>query len=399
MPTDNNSLEIPITVDGAGKLGINIGRRNSDGAAFVAAVYKSALDGCQDLRPGDLLAKSSNEQDEGPNFTTEAAAASIGKPPKNISIEPCDLTLTGRPGRDESYFTSRFNPLGNAETDRTAAELYFFHQFKEYLSTGIRPLRFTAIRTVLPVQIDQPGPLGFTVEEYVPEKKDAKQKFTRVSSVDASHAESSQVQVGDFICYPGSRGSVDIARDLFVNTLSSCRPLYFDVVRPGFRLDAGNKTTGANTKKKKKSKANPAPTPTPAAPAPKTADPEPKFEPEPVFIGPVNHYQPEPNPKAETALSVVASKAKSKRSALSAVASKAKSKRSNKPANNGGNNNTGVKGQQKEETCCNICIEEVHGTTQDILLSLFQVCCAFALMGKEVDGFVGEIEEARNELQ
>lgn len=44
-------------------------------------------------------------------------------------------------------------------------------------------------------------------------------------------------------------------------------------------------------------------------------------------------------------------------------------------------------------------VEEVHGTTQDILLSLFQVCCAFALMGKEVDGFVGEIEEARNELQ
>ena len=395
MPTDNNSLEIPITVDGAGKLGINIGRRNSDGAAFVAAVYKSALDGCQDLRPGDLLAKSSNEQEEGPGRTTEAAAASIGKPPKNISIEACDLTLTGRPGRDESYFTSRFNPLGNAETDRTAAELYFFHQFKEYLSTGIRPLRFTAIRTVLSIQIDQPGPLGFAVEEYVPEKKDAKQKFTRVSSVDASHAESSQVQVGDFICYPGSRGSVDIARDLFVNTLSSCRPLYFDVVRPGFRLDAGNKTTGANTEKKK-SRAKPVstPAPTPAAPAPK-----PKFEPEPVFIGPVNHYQPEPKPKAETALSLVASKAKSKRSALSAAASKAKSKRSNKPANNGGNNNTDVKGQQKEDTCCNICIEEVHGTTQDILLSLFQVCCAFALMGKEVDGFVGEIEDARNELQ
>eukprot|EP00561_Arcocellulus_cornucervis_P013575 CAMPEP_0185801434 /NCGR_PEP_ID=MMETSP1322-20130828/1430_1 /TAXON_ID=265543 /ORGANISM="Minutocellus polymorphus, Strain RCC2270" /LENGTH=391 /DNA_ID=CAMNT_0028497129 /DNA_START=333 /DNA_END=1508 /DNA_ORIENTATION=- len=391
MTTDKNSLEIPITVDGAGKLGINIGRRNSDGAAFVAAVYKSALDGCQDLRPGDLLAKSSNEQEEGPNRTTEAAAASIGKPPKNISIEACDLTLTGRPGRDESYFTSRFNPLGNAETDRTAAELYFFHQFKEYLSTGIRPLRFTAIRTVLSIQIDQPGPLGFAVEEYVPEKKDAKQKFTRVSSVDASHAESSQVQVGDFICYPGSRGSVDIARDLFVNTLSSCRPLYFDVVRPGFRLDAGNKTTGANTEKKK-SRAKPVstPAPTPAAPAPK-----PKFEPEPVFIGPVNHYQPEPKPKAKTALSAAPSKAKSK-AALSAAASKAMSKRAKKikPTNN-----TGDKGQEKEDTCCNACIKEVHGTTQDILLSLFQVCCAFALMGKEVDGFVGEIEDARNELQ
>ena len=388
MPTDKNSLEIPITVDGAGKLGINIGRRNSDGAAFVAAVYESALDGCRDLRPGDLLAKPSNGRGEGPERTTEDAAP----------IEPCDLTLTGRPGRDESYFTSRFNPLGNTETElhegpkQTAAELYFFYQFKENLSTGIRPLRFTAIRTVLPVQIDQPGPLGFAVEEYVPEKKNAKQKFTRVVSVDGSHAESSrQVQVGDFICYPGSRGSVNIARDLFVNTLSSCRPLYFDVVRPGFRLDAGNKTTGANTKKKNKCKANPSTTPTSAAPAPKAAEPETKFEPEPVFIGQVNHYQPEP--KAEAALSAAASKAKSKRSALSAAASKAKSKRSNKPANNG------VKGQQKEDTCCNICIEEVHGTTKDILLSLFQVCCVFALMGKEVDGFVGEIEDARNELQ
>ena len=56
MPTYKKSLEIPITVDGAGKLGMNIGRRASDGAVYVAAVFESALYGCRDLRPGDLLA-------------------------------------------------------------------------------------------------------------------------------------------------------------------------------------------------------------------------------------------------------------------------------------------------------------------------------------------------------
>ena len=44
-------------------------------------------------------------------------------------------------------------------------------------------------------------------------------------------------------------------------------------------------------------------------------------------------------------------------------------------------------------------VEEVHGTTQDILLSVFQVCCAFALRGKEINGFVREIDNARNELR
>ena len=44
-------------------------------------------------------------------------------------------------------------------------------------------------------------------------------------------------------------------------------------------------------------------------------------------------------------------------------------------------------------------VEEVHGTTQDILLSVFQVCCAFALRGKEINGFVREIDNARAELR
>ena len=44
-------------------------------------------------------------------------------------------------------------------------------------------------------------------------------------------------------------------------------------------------------------------------------------------------------------------------------------------------------------------VEEVQGTTQDILLSVFQVCCAFALRGKEINGFVREIDNARNELR
>ena len=44
-------------------------------------------------------------------------------------------------------------------------------------------------------------------------------------------------------------------------------------------------------------------------------------------------------------------------------------------------------------------VEEVHGTTQDILLSVFQVCCAFALRGKEINGFVREIDNARTELR
>ena len=44
-------------------------------------------------------------------------------------------------------------------------------------------------------------------------------------------------------------------------------------------------------------------------------------------------------------------------------------------------------------------VEEVQGTTQDILLSVFQVCCAFALRGKEINGFVREIDNARAELR
>ena len=44
-------------------------------------------------------------------------------------------------------------------------------------------------------------------------------------------------------------------------------------------------------------------------------------------------------------------------------------------------------------------VEEVHGTTQDILLSVFQVCCAFALRGKEINEFVREIDNARAELR
>eukprot|EP00562_Extubocellulus_spinifer_P029028 CAMPEP_0178639688 /NCGR_PEP_ID=MMETSP0698-20121128/15597_1 /TAXON_ID=265572 /ORGANISM="Extubocellulus spinifer, Strain CCMP396" /LENGTH=428 /DNA_ID=CAMNT_0020280039 /DNA_START=243 /DNA_END=1529 /DNA_ORIENTATION=+ len=44
-------------------------------------------------------------------------------------------------------------------------------------------------------------------------------------------------------------------------------------------------------------------------------------------------------------------------------------------------------------------VEEVHGTTQDILLSVFQICCAFALRGKEINDFVKEIDNARAELR
>lgn len=44
-------------------------------------------------------------------------------------------------------------------------------------------------------------------------------------------------------------------------------------------------------------------------------------------------------------------------------------------------------------------VEEVHGTTQDILLSVFQICCAFALRGTEINDFVKEIDNARAELR
>lgn len=44
-------------------------------------------------------------------------------------------------------------------------------------------------------------------------------------------------------------------------------------------------------------------------------------------------------------------------------------------------------------------VEEVQGTTQDILLSVFQVCCAFALRGQEINNFVREIDNARAELR
>ena len=192
MPTYKKTLEIPITVDRAGKLDINIGRRTSDGAVYVASVMESALDGCRDLRPGDLL-----------------AVAPQGSPP---------------PGA-------------------TGPKLYGVDQFKNYLSTGVRPLRFIAVRTVVPIQIDQPGPLGFEVEEYVPKDGDAEQVFTRVASVEDE--QSSKVQENDFICYPGSRGSVNIPRNLFVNTLSSCRPLCFDVIRSGIGKKPRNKTSGA----------------------------------------------------------------------------------------------------------------------------------------------------------
>ena len=213
--TKNNAaiIEIPITVNRAGKLGVSI-MRCTNGAVRITAVSDSALDGCRDLRPGDLLAMP-------PASSTSAAPAAAG----------------------------------------AAARTYYgFEQFKSCCSTGIRPLRFTAVRIVLPIQLDQPGPLGFAVEEYVPGNGNAKQVFTRVVSVDTSQStDTSQssslnksVQVGDFICYPGSRGSVSIPRDLFVNTLSSCRPLCFDVIRPGIgKLDNTSKTTGGTMNKSK----------------------------------------------------------------------------------------------------------------------------------------------------
>ena len=205
-------IEIPITVNRAGKLGVSI-MRCTNGSVRITAVSESALDGCRDLRPGDLLAM--------PPASSTSAAPAAG----------------------------------------AAARTYYgFEQFKSCCSTGIRPLRFTAVRVVLPIQLDQPGPLGFAVEEYVPGNGNAKQVFTRVVSVDTSQSTdtsqssslSKSVQVGDFICYPGSRGSVSIPRDLFVNTLSSCRPLCFDVIRPGIGTpDNTSKTTGGTKNKSK----------------------------------------------------------------------------------------------------------------------------------------------------
>ena len=57
----------------------------------------------------------------------------------------------------------------------------------------------------------------------------------------------------------------------------------------------------------------------------------------------------------------------------------------------------GVRGQIKEKIENGV--EEVQGTTQDILLSVFQICCAFALRGKEINDFVKEIDNARAELR
>lgn len=182
-------VTIPITVDGAGKLGINIGRRTSDSAVYVVAVSKSVLDDCRYLRPGDLLAM--------------APTSASGTP------EPSPFVV-------------------GANAARTTYEYYSFEQFQNYCVTSIRPLRFTAVRCILPIRIDQPGSLGFAVEEYVPKNGDTKKIFTRVASVDASHAQSSQIQVGDLICRYGSRGQFSIPRDSF-NKLSSCRPLCFDM--------------------------------------------------------------------------------------------------------------------------------------------------------------------------
>mmetsp|Transcript_27766 Transcript_27766/g.60881 ORF Transcript_27766/g.60881 Transcript_27766/m.60881 type:complete len:1570 (-) Transcript_27766:206-4915(-) len=73
--------------------------------------------------------------------------------------------------------------------------------------------------------------------------------YARIAAVESnSQAHAAGLRVGDFITYPGTKGGVAIPVHIFTNTLSTFRPLVFDVLRPGLDFDALDSINRNNTR-------------------------------------------------------------------------------------------------------------------------------------------------------
>ena len=193
---DDGRTIIPITISQPGRVGgMNIRRIN--GYVRVAAVIPNTPASAACVQPGDYLATAD--------------------------------TADGSSGSDQTMITSS-------------------DQFRQ-LCSGLRPIKFNVIRTVLPINLTQAGPLGLTVVDYKPPNMGSMAAgYTRIAAVESnSQAHAAGLRVGDFITYPGTKGGVAIPENLFSNTLSTFRPLVFDVLRPGLDFDALGSINNSNT--------------------------------------------------------------------------------------------------------------------------------------------------------